>query len=59
VIEHILQWRFLVAIEQYIDVARQMNVDLTRGYLFRPTTPNGGIQNVPFTLVFELVVLSH
>lgn len=37
------------AIEQYIDVARQMNVDLTRGYLFRPTTPNGGIQNVPFT----------
>ncbi len=37
------------AIEQYIDVARQMNVDLTRGYLFRPTTPNGGIQDVLFT----------
>ncbi len=37
------------AIEQYIDVARQMNVDLTRGYLFRPTTPNGGIQDLPFT----------
>ncbi|CAB4009955.1 LIGHT-DEPENDENT SHORT HYPOCOTYLS 6, partial [Paramuricea clavata] len=26
-----------------------MNVDLTRGYLFRSTTPNGGIQNVSFT----------
>ena len=37
------------AIEQYIDVARQINVDLTRGYLFRPTTPNGGIQDLPFT----------
>ena len=29
-------------IEQYIEVARQMRVDLTRGYLFRPTTPTGG-----------------
>ena len=35
--------------EQYLDVARQIRVDLTRGYLFRPTTPNGGIQDSPFT----------
>ena len=26
-----------------------MQVDLTRGYLFRPTTPNGGILDAPFT----------
>ena len=36
-------------IEHYVDVARRMQVDLTRGYLFRPTTPNGGILDVPFT----------
>ena len=30
-------------------MARQIRVDLTRGYLFRPTTPNGGIQDSPFT----------
>ena len=36
-------------LEQYLDVARQIRVDLTRGYLFRPTTPNGGIQDSPFT----------
>jgi hypothetical protein len=37
------------AIERYIEVARQMGVDLTRGYLFRPTTPSKGIQDSPFT----------
>ena len=26
-----------------------MQVDLTRGYLFRPTTPSGGILDAPFT----------
>ena len=31
------------AIEEYIDVARRIGVDLTRGYLFRPTTPDKGI----------------
>ena len=36
-------------IEHYVDVARRMQVDLTRGYLFRPTTPNGGILDAPFT----------
>ena len=35
--------------EHYVDVARRMQVDLTRGYLFRPTTPNGGIVDAPFT----------
>ena len=34
-------------IEQYIEVGRQMRVDLTRGYLFRSTTPSGGIQDLP------------
>ena len=28
-----------------------MQVDLTCGYLFRPTTPNGGILGAPFTLM--------
>ena len=36
-------------IEHYVDVARRMQVDLTRGYLFRPATPNGGILDAPFT----------
>ena len=36
-------------IEHYVDVARRMQVDVTRGYLFRPTTPNGGILGAPFT----------
>ena len=30
-------------------MARQIRVDLTRGHLFRPTTPNGGILDSPFT----------
>ena len=30
-------------IEHYVDVARRMQVDLTRGYLFRLTMLNGGI----------------
>ena len=30
-------------IEHYVDIARGMQVDLTCGYLFRPTTPDGGI----------------
>ena len=40
-----------VGIEQYQDVARQIRVDLTRGYLFRPMTPDGGIQDSHFTSV--------
>ena len=35
--------------EKYLDVVRQIQVDGTQGYLFRPTTPNGGIQDLPFT----------
>ena len=34
-------------IEQYIEIARQMRIDLSRGYLFRSTTPSGGIQDLP------------
>lgn len=36
-------------IEQYMAVARQMSIDLNSGYLFRPTTPTGGIQDSPFS----------
>ena len=36
-------------IEQYMAVAQQLSIDLSSGYLFRPTTPNGGIQDSPFT----------
>ena len=30
-------------------VAQQLRIDLTRGYLFHPTTPQGGILDAPFT----------
>ena len=36
-------------IERYIDIARHMGIDLTTGYLFRPTTPNRGVQEAPLT----------
>lgn len=36
-------------IEHYLDVARQIKVDLARGYLFRPTTVKGGILDSPFS----------
>ena len=29
-------------------VAQQLRIDLTRGYLFRPTTPQGGVLDAPF-----------
>jgi hypothetical protein len=32
-----------------MDTACQLGIDLTCGYLFRPTTPNGGIQDTPLT----------
>ena len=35
--------------EHCVDVARRMQVDLTRGYLFHPTTPNGGTLDASFT----------
>ena len=30
-------------------VAQYLRIDLTRGYLFRPTTPEGGILDAPFS----------
>lgn len=33
----------VVAIERYISALRAMQVDLTQGFLFRPTTPQGAI----------------
>ena len=36
-------------IEQYMTVAQQLKIDLTGGYLFRPTTPQGGILDAPFS----------
>ena len=38
-------------IQHYVDIARGMQVDLTRGYLFRPTTPDGGILDATLTSV--------
>ena len=35
----------IAAIERYIDTARSMQVNLTDGFLFRPTTPKGPFQN--------------
>lgn len=35
--------------ERYMDIARKMQVDLTRGYLFRPITPRQGIQDSPLS----------
>ena len=35
-------------IELYMDLARRMQVDLTKGHLFRPITPNHGIRDAPF-----------
>lgn len=36
-------------IEQYMEVARQIGVDLTKGYLFRPITPDHGIRDAAFS----------
>ena len=36
-------------IEHYMALAQQLRIDLTRGYLFRPTTPQGGILDAPFS----------
>ena len=36
-------------IERYIEVTRDIRVDLTCGYLFRPTTPDFGIKDAPST----------
>lgn len=37
------------AIEQYTEVAQQMNADMTHDYPFRPTTFNSEILDPPFT----------
>ena len=36
-------------IERYIEVTRDIRVDLTYGHLFRPTTPDLGIKDAPST----------
>ena len=36
-------------IEQYMAVARDLRIDLTSGYLFRPTSPQGGVVDSPFS----------
>lgn len=32
-----------------METARQIGIDLTKGYLFRPTTPNNCVQDSPFS----------
>lgn len=36
-------------IEKYIMIAKQLQVVLTNGYLFRPTSPQGEIRDAPFS----------
>lgn len=36
-------------IEGYLAVARQLQIHLTKGYLFRPTNPEGGTVDSPFS----------
>ena len=36
-------------VEFYLHTARQLGIDLTCGYLFRPITPNLGVQDSPLT----------
>jgi hypothetical protein len=47
------------AIEQYIQVAREIGVDLTHGYLFRPTTLTKGIQDSPLNTSTAEARLKH
>ena len=35
-------------IEQYIEVAQELKINLIRGYLFSPTNPQGGVLDAPF-----------
>ncbi len=37
------------AIETYMAVCAELGLDLSHGFLFRPTTPRGGIQNRQFS----------
>lgn len=39
----------VVAMDLYVSHAKAMGIDLTTGYLFRPTTPDRGIQNKSFS----------
>ena len=36
-------------IVEYMAISRQLQIDLTTGYLFRPTTPQGGVIDAPFS----------
>ena len=36
-------------IEHYMAVAQQLRINLTRGYLLNPTTPQGGILDATFS----------
>ena len=38
-----------IPVEHYMAVAQQLRIDLTRGYLFRPTAPQEGILDAPFS----------
>jgi integrase len=39
----------VAAIERYIAIASTLQINLKTGYLFRPTTPQNGVQNCPLT----------
>ena len=46
-------------IEDYMAIARQVKVDLTKRYLFRPTTPQGGVLDASITLSLTGAELSE
>ena len=37
----------VAAIETYVAICQQLSIDLSRGYLFRPTTPQGNVIDKP------------
>jgi integrase len=49
----------VAAIEHYVAVSNAMQIDLTTGYLFRPTTPQGGVKNSPLTSSAAEARLKH
>ena len=46
-------------IEQYVELARELGVDLTKGYLFRPRTSNNGVQVLRLALQQRMRVLKY
>lgn len=44
-------------IETYVAISKELGVDLTRGYLFRPTTPQGDVIDKPISVISRTLLL--